>query len=179
MKKAEEITFQSPKGTLGERELLLQLISYYAAYGMETEVARLEKEFLAREYPDDTKDRQDDLAAVKSSADLGMFGYETQPREATQGTASEETGLVAYPNPFNASTKLAFRIEDTQYASLAIYNTLGQKVRTLLDAPTQAGRHEVAWDGQDEFGQTASTGIYLCRLLSGDRRQTVKIIMVK
>jgi len=179
LKKAEEITLQSPKGSLGERELLLQLISYYAAYGMKTEVERLEKEFLAREYPDDRKDRQDDLAAAKSNADLGMFGYETQPIGATQATTNEETSLVAYPNPFNASTKLAFRMEDAGYVSLTIYNTLGQKVRTLLDAPVQAGRREVVWDGRDEFGQTASTGIYLCRLLSGDRRQTVKVIMVK
>jgi len=179
LKKAEGITFQSPKGTLGERELLLQLISYYAAYGMETEVGRLEKEFLAREFPDDTKDRQDDLAAAKSNADLGMFDYETQPREATQGTASEETSLVAYPNPFNASTKLAFRTEDAGHASLTIYNTLGQKVRTLFDAPIQAGRHEVVWDGRDQFGQTASTGIYLCRLLTDRRQQTMKILMVK
>ena len=179
LQKAEEITFQSPKGTLGERELLLQLISYYAAYGMETEVERLEKEFLAREYPDDTKDRLDDLAAAKSNADLGMFGYVAQPIEATQATANEETSLVAYPNPFNASTKLAFELEDAGHVSLVVYNTVGQKVRTLLDATLQAGRHEVVWDGRDEIGQVASTGIYLCQLLSGDRRQTVKIIMVK
>ena len=179
LKKAEDITFQSPKGTFGERELLLQLISYYAAYGMETKIERLEKVFLAGDYPDDVKDRRDDLAAAKNNADLGMFGNETKPIETTQTTANEETSLVAYPNPFNASTKLAFRVENAGLVSLAIYNTLGQNVRTLLDAPIQAGRHEVVWDGQDEFGQTASTGIYLCRLLTGSRQQTMKILLVK
>ena len=48
---------------------------------------------------------------------------------------------------------------------LAIYNSAGQRVRVLLDGQiVRSGKHEVAWDGRDELGRKAASGIYLYRL---------------
>jgi|GEM_PF-5829687 len=176
LKKAEEITFQSPKGSLAERELMLQLISYYASYAMQTDVERLEKEFLSREFPGDVKD---DLTIAKNNANLGMFGGEALPKEAPEINASEETSLAAYPNPFNAMTRIAYKLSEAKRVSIAVYNILGQRVRTLVDKELQAGRHEVIWNGLDEYGRAAASGVYLCQMITGAQRQTVKLILAK
>ncbi len=73
-----------------------------------------------------------------------------------------------YPNPFNPETVIPFTVPESPEpvrVRLAIYNSAGQKVRVLLDGQiVGSGKHEVAWDGRDELGRKAATGIYLYRL---------------
>ena len=71
------------------------------------------------------------------------------------------------PNPFNASTVIPFLVPvglgDAEIA-LRIYNLSGQVVRELrVDAPG-AGEHRLSWDGRDEFGRAAASGVYVYRL---------------
>ena len=71
------------------------------------------------------------------------------------------------PNPFNASTVIPFLVPvglgDAE-VRLRIYNLSGQVVRELqLDAPG-AGEHRLSWDGRDEFGREAASGVYVYRL---------------
>ena len=71
------------------------------------------------------------------------------------------------PNPFNASTVIRFLVPvglgDAE-VRLRIYNLSGQVVRELqLDAPG-AGEHRLSWDGRDEFGRDAASGVYVYRL---------------
>ena len=71
------------------------------------------------------------------------------------------------PNPFNASTVIRFLVPvglgDAEIR-LRIYNLSGQVVRELqLDAPG-AGEHRLSWDGRDEFGREAASGVYVYRL---------------
>ena len=71
------------------------------------------------------------------------------------------------PNPFNASTVIRFLVPvglgDAE-VRLRIYNLSGQVVRELqLDAPG-AGEHRLSWDGRDEFGREAASGVYVYRL---------------
>jgi flagellar hook assembly protein FlgD len=64
-------------------------------------------------------------------------------------------------------------------ASIVIYNTLGQKVRTLVDDFRASGRYEVSWDGRDDAGRTVGTGVYLYRLVSGQTSVIKKMLLVK
>ncbi len=128
----------------------------------------------------DENDSPEILESLLKSIELQEFYNQSGSIEKPLlGSDEKDIQFAAYPNPFNASTNLAFRLEDAGHVSLVVYNTLGQKVRTLLDASLESGRHEATWNGQDEFGQTASTGVYLCRLISGDRRQTIKVVLTK
>jgi flagellar hook assembly protein FlgD len=47
---------------------------------------------------------------------------------------------------------------------LTIYNLLGQEIRRLVESPRWAGSHLLSWDGLDQRGQSAPTGIYYCRM---------------
>jgi hypothetical protein len=84
-----------------------------------------------------------------------------------------------YPNPFNPSTKIQVGIPEAGNATLVIYNTLGQTVRTVMDEYRAAGRFEVTWDGKDDTGRTVGTGVYLYRLVSGQTSLVKKMILVK
>ncbi len=85
-----------------------------------------------------------------------------------------------YPNPFNPTTTISYRLPKESRVHLTIYNMLGQKVRDLVPGTTQsAGIHRVVWDGLNQNGSSVSTGIYIYRLQAGDFRMTRKMTFMK
>ncbi|MBI5866871.1 MAG: T9SS type A sorting domain-containing protein [candidate division Zixibacteria bacterium] len=87
--------------------------------------------------------------------------------------------LQNYPNPFNASTVINFDLAAPGQTTLEIYNIMGQLVAKPFDAFTEAGRYSIRWDGRDERGQTAASGVYLYRLQSGSMVATKKMVILK
>jgi hypothetical protein len=84
-----------------------------------------------------------------------------------------------YPNPFNPTTTIEFSLAKREMVMIEIFNTLGQKVRTLLNESKGAGSHSIEWTGTDDAGDPVSTGVYLYRLTAGDVAQTKKMLLVK
>ncbi|MFC1683786.1 lectin like domain-containing protein, partial [Candidatus Zixiibacteriota bacterium] len=84
-----------------------------------------------------------------------------------------------HPNPFNASTEIGYHIPVDGQVSLRIFNTLGQEVRALVDEHQPAGSYSVIWDGRATSGGDAASGLYFCRLLSGDFSETIKIVLTR
>ncbi|NBC17360.1 MAG: hypothetical protein GVY18_08625 [Bacteroidetes bacterium] len=80
--------------------------------------------------------------------------------------------LVIATNPVDIMTTIAFRLDVAGPAELAIYDTRGQRVRTLLSEAMPAGNHEVIWDGQTDRGTRAASGTYFYRLETRDFAQT-------
>ncbi len=77
--------------------------------------------------------------------------------------------LPNYPNPFNPTTQINYALPRATNVKLFIYNVIGQRVRTLVDAEKQtAGLHSVQWDGTDEFGKAVSSGVYFYRIEAGE-----------
>ncbi len=79
--------------------------------------------------------------------------------------------LRAAPNPFNPSTTISFEIPVPGRAVLTVCDITGRRVRTLLSGQVSAGTHTVLWDGRDEHGAAAASGVYFSRL-EYDRRVT-------
>jgi hypothetical protein len=90
---------------------------------------------------------------------------------------------ASYPNPFNPTTAIPYAVAATraepQGVRLAVYNALGQQVRLLVDGPVPAGVHVAVWDGLDDQGRPAASGVYLCRLEAGLFRQTRRLALVR
>jgi flagellar hook assembly protein FlgD len=70
-------------------------------------------------------------------------------------------------------------IPETKHVVLKIYNTLGQEIRTLADAPFEAGMHQVKWDGKDNSGKSAASGVYFYRLQAGSFSQVQKMSLLR
>jgi len=89
-----------------------------------------------------------------------------------------------YPNPFNPETAISYQLSPTgqaalSYVELAVYNSLGQKIRTLVQTRQPAGRYQVKWDGRDEAGREVGSGIYIYRLKAGQYSIGKKMILIR
>ena len=84
-----------------------------------------------------------------------------------------------HPNPFNGSTQISYRLAAPGPVRLAIYNVLGQPVRTLVDESQTAGFYQVSWDARDHRGSTVAAGVYLMRLHYPDGVRTRRLLYLK
>ena len=79
-----------------------------------------------------------------------------------------------YPNPFNPYTTIRYQISDIRHVVISIYNSLGEKVSTVLDEVIEPGKHEVVFDASK-----LSSGIYFYKITAGDFVETKKMLLVK
>ncbi|MYC72642.1 MAG: PQQ-binding-like beta-propeller repeat protein [Gemmatimonadetes bacterium] len=84
-----------------------------------------------------------------------------------------------FPNPFNASTQIAYDIASPGPVRLTIYNILGQPVRTLVNQFQPAGSYQVRWDARDQRGTALAAGVYLVRLHYPGGEQTRRLLLLK
>ena len=84
-----------------------------------------------------------------------------------------------YPNPFNPTTTIRYQLPQTVVVRLDIYNSLGQKIRTLLNSRMKAGYHQITWDGCDDIGNPLASGVYLYRIEAAHFNQTRKMLLLK
>ena len=83
------------------------------------------------------------------------------------------------PNPFNPSTAIHFELPQRADVRLAVYDLLGQKVRTLVAAELAAGAHRTVWDGRDAAGRAVGNGVYFYRLQAGEYVQMRRMLLLK
>ncbi|MBM4130257.1 T9SS type A sorting domain-containing protein, partial [bacterium] len=85
----------------------------------------------------------------------------------------------AAPNPFNPQTTLRYGLASAGPARLEIIDARGRRVRTLLDGAQSAGDHVAVWDGRDDRGRAAPSGVYFCRLVAGGDARQQKLQLVR
>lgn len=85
---------------------------------------------------------------------------ETQAPALPDRLALQQNG----PNPFNSQTLIRYAIPRPGVVSLEVYDTLGQRVRTLRDGVHPSGFYTVSWDGRNQAGADVASGVYLCRM---------------
>ncbi|MFC1554784.1 FlgD immunoglobulin-like domain containing protein [candidate division KSB1 bacterium] len=84
-----------------------------------------------------------------------------------------------YPNPFNPTTTISFALPVTEHVKIEVCNVLGQTIRTLVDTEMKAGVRTVKWDGRNDYGIQASTGIYFYRIQAGSFTEAKKMNLIK
>ena len=70
------------------------------------------------------------------------------------------------PNPFNPETLVPYGLPQAAEVDLTVYDMLGRQVAGLVDGVQSPGYYRVRWDGRDDAGRPAASGIYLYRLVS-------------
>jgi hypothetical protein len=81
-----------------------------------------------------------------------------------------------WPNPFRASTRIAFDVPSQGHVTLEVFDVLGRRVRTLWNGSLPPGAHRVQWNGDAE---NAVSGVYFIRLSQGNASVTTKMILVR
>lgn len=131
-------------------------------------------------YPDTITDISHFYFTKTGSTAGGTKGW-FEGRGWFREVASTETDLPRayalsqnYPNPFNITTVINYQLPNDSHVKLEVYNTLGQKVVTLVSEKQQAGYKSVIWDGAD-----LSSGFYLYKLTTGDFAKRKIMTLVK
>jgi hypothetical protein len=79
-----------------------------------------------------------------------------------------------YPNPFNPSTIIRYKIPVSSHVQLAILDAAGRVVNVLVNDTQMAGIHQVEWNAA-----RYPSGVYFCRLETGHRSETLKLLLIK
>ena len=94
--------------------------------------------------------------------------------EPTKNKVPMNANIKNFPNPFNPTTLINYQLPKISEVELSIYNTIGQKVVTLVSVRQNAGYHQVEWDAS---GHTS--GVYFLILKAGSFSSTQKMLLIK
>jgi hypothetical protein len=118
-------------------------------------------------------------------------GYQLLPRNIgdlglVSGIGDGELGVPTvfalhqnYPNPFNPTTTIKYDLPKNVTVKIEIFNILGQKVRTLVNATQEAGYKSVEWNGLNDNGMRVASGQYIYRIEAGEFIKSKKMITLK
>jgi flagellar hook assembly protein FlgD len=62
---------------------------------------------------------------------------------------------------------------------LAIYDVRGHLVRALVDGDRAPGAYRIVWNGRDDLGRPAASGVYFYRIEAGEFRETKRMVLIK
>lgn len=119
------------------------------------------------------------LSSTYEATDLKLSGT------AAMVAAPRQFALEAnYPNPFNPATTIPYHLPavnglNPMPVRIDIFNVLGQRVRSLVNEPHVPGYYRATWDGRDDAGRTAGSGLYLYRLATSGHTAAGKMLLLE
>lgn len=96
-----------------------------------------------------------------------------------EAPSRHQLGVSNYPNPFNPLTTVNFVLDRDGPTTVRVYDLKGRLVRELVDGEFAAGPHSVPWDGMTGTGGRAGSGVYLVRVVAGNRSVEHKMVLLK
>jgi hypothetical protein len=127
-----------------------------------------------------------DSAVVAGSS----YRYRVQVSDERESRALFETDAIIlpplpltlrqnFPNPFNPSTTIRYYVPGKCRVRLEVYDVSGRLVARLVDRDQPAGHYGIEWNGHDNLGKQAASGIYFCRLQAGKNVRSRKMVLIR
>ena len=88
-------------------------------------------------------------------------------------------GLSVYPTPFNPKTTARFYVHEAGPVSLDVFNVQGRRVKSFAQDAPGGEWMQVSWNGRDDAGSPAPSGLYFIRATSGGASETVRALLLK
>lgn len=126
-----------------------------------------------------------DSFKVKNTEQLSVRVFESnltglEEKELTWITPDDFRLEQNYPNPFNPATSLRFTVPVDKQITIAVYDILGNKVKTLVNNEfVPKGAYEVTWDGTSNSGAKVASGTYIAEMRYGNFTKSVKMSLMK
>jgi hypothetical protein len=79
-----------------------------------------------------------------------------------------------YPNPFNPSTRIKYQVSSISFASLVVFDILGNEIETLVNEEKPSGTYEITW-----YAENLPSGVYFYQLKAGDFIHSKKMVLLK
>ncbi|MDD3966954.1 MAG: T9SS type A sorting domain-containing protein [Candidatus Neomarinimicrobiota bacterium] len=113
---------------------------------------------------------------LKQTDYSGSFEYSPEITVADENLISSNTFrlLPNYPNPFNPVTTISYELTEKNLTTLSVYDLQGREITRLVNDTQNAGLYQVSFDGS-----AISSGVYICRLVSGADTQIIKMLLLR
>ena len=79
-----------------------------------------------------------------------------------------------YPNPFNPSTQVEFRLDQSQNIKISIFNINGELIDIISNQTYEAGYHSIKWTPSD-----ISSGLYIVSIQADNTIYNKKLLFLK
>jgi hypothetical protein len=110
--------------------------------------------------------------------DAWVLRWSSTTVDAPPRSPVRDLSLSPDPNPSSGRVRLRFDLPVAARAQLLVFDLQGRRIRSIVDGPLPAGRHEAWWDGTDGSADVPP-GVYFCRLQVGSRMAVRRIVLVK
>ena len=77
------------------------------------------------------------------------------------------------------STSINVALDESQNVSLKIYDATGRVVKTIVNGKMPEGYHQIEWDNKDESGKAVPAGVYVLRVVTNSKSETMKLSIMK
>ena len=137
-------------------------------------------EFNLHLFVNDSAEHPDTIIPLILTDDFGRTWEIQLHVEVLYGDHKRSVLLGNFPNPFNPSTIIRYRLDNSKPVptTLIVYDSLGQSIRTLVSDLQSSGLYEVQWDGRDDQGRSSASGVYHYVLKSGKFEQVRSMTLI-
>jgi hypothetical protein len=111
--------------------------------------------------------------------DMGAYEYQDTTTAVAEHAEIPENkvDVVVYPNPFYVHSFVDFSLDEKSHIQIIITNLNGKIVKNFLDATLPKGNYKFTWKGDNDYGTTLKTGVYILNLWkNGEKASTVKVV---
>jgi len=166
-------------GTSGASPQVAGAVALLASMGIKSQgsVEQALRSTAKQMFPPNGFDRRDGYGLVQVGAAVReALGIRSLAGDAPVGALQAR---MISGNPARGEAALSFRVATAGRVRARVFNARGDLVRTVMDAVREAGLHTVVWDGRDERGQAAPSGIYFMRIDAKDGAATRKVAFLR
>lgn len=104
----------------------------------------------------------------------------SHPLAASVSVPTKFALLQNYPNPFNEATIIRYDLASGEHdVKIIIFDLLGQQIKVLVNERQPGGSYQIAWDGRDDLGRPAPTGIYFYHWHVGQLTHVKKMVLIE
>lgn len=125
-------------------------------------------EFLLISSPFTNRDDKVNSGRVHFYSDLAV-SVDDDGQEITEFALKQN-----YPNPFNPATTIQYKLPESSDVRLEVFDMIGRRVAILVNEQVEAGHHEIYFDASH-----LASGVYIYRMIAGDRTFTQKLTLIK
>jgi serine protease len=166
-------------GTSGASPQVAGAVALLASMGIKSQgsIEQALRSTAKQMFPPNGFDRRDGYGLVQVGAAVReAAGIRSLAGDAPVGALQAR---MISGNPARGEAALSFRVATPGRVRARVFNARGEMVRTVMDAVREAGLHLVVWDGKDEHGQDAPSGIYFMRIDAKDGAATRKVAFLR
>ena len=129
-----------------------------------------------------------DIVGGESSGSFVIFDA---IRFTSAGTVSTVNGDVdhtfpeylsinkVYPNPFNPKVTVEYQVAQKENISIWVVDLNGKKIKKIKEFQGSKGIHKAVWNGDNDYGENVSSGLYFLSIMAGNSIKTAKVLLLE